>query len=317
MAVSARDWEGRVSRKLKLRDLHVLAIVVQCGGMAKAASRLAMSQPAVSEAIAALESALAVRLLDRLPRGIAPTAYAVALLKRGNVIFDELRQGMREIEFLADPTVGEVRIACPETFAAGLLPDAVDRLSRLYPKIVIRIDQPDTKSLGLQELRDRSVDVVLARCPRTLVKDDLNIESLLDDRHRVVVGTNNPLACRRRVTLKEIVKEPWILPPNSVVGELIADAFAAEGLEVPAERVNSSSIMLRNRLLATGRYVTILTDSVIRYNAREWPLKVLPIALKLSSRPLAIVTLKRRTISPAVTMLIEQLRAAAADIKRE
>lgn len=315
MSIRTREWENRVGRRLKLRDLYILSSVVLCGSMVKAASQLAMSQPTVSEAIASLESALGVRLLDRLPRGIEPTVYARALLRRGQVVFDELRQGIREIEFLADPTVGEVRIACPETFAAGLLPEAIERLSRLYPKIVICVDQPDTRSLGFQELRERSVDMVLARRPRTLKEDDLNIESLLDDRHRVVVGANNPLARRRRINLKDLVNEPWILPPNLVVGELITEAFAAHGLEVPAERVNSSSIMLRNRLLATGRYVTILTESVIHYNAKVWSLRTLPIDLQISPRPLAVVTLKHRTLNPAITLFIDQLRAVATSLQ--
>ncbi len=307
-----REWDNRVGRRLKLRDLHILSVVVSCGAMAKAAAQLAMSQPAVSAAISSIESALGVRLLDRLPRGIEPTIYARALLKRTPVVFDEIRQGIREIEFLADPATGEVRVACPETFAAGLLPDAIDRLSRRYPKIVVRVDQPDTKTLGFQELRDRSVDVVLARRPRTLKEDDLNSESLLDDRHRVVVGANNPLARRRRITLEDIASEPWILPPNQVVGELIAEAFAAKGLALPGERVNSSSIALRNRLLATGRYVTIMTDSVLYYNAKQWSLTTLPIDLHLTPRPLAVVTLKHRTLSPAIPLFIEQLRLAAA-----
>src|SRR2546425_12076877 len=109
------DWENRIGRRLRLRDLHILSTVVQWGSMAKAASHLAMSQPAVSEAIASLEAALGVRLLDRTPHGVEPTLYASALLRRGLVVFDELRQGVKEIEFLADPTVGEVRIGCIES----------------------------------------------------------------------------------------------------------------------------------------------------------------------------------------------------------
>src|SRR5690242_13883182 len=114
MASATWDWEGRIGSRIRLRDLHVLSAVVRWGSMAKAASHLAMSQSAVSESIATLESALGVRLLDRSPQGVAPTIYAEALLKRGHVVFDELRQGVKDIEFLADPTKGEVRVACPE-----------------------------------------------------------------------------------------------------------------------------------------------------------------------------------------------------------
>lgn len=86
-------WENRIGRRLRLRDLHILSVVVQWGSMAKAATHLAMSQPAVSEAIASLEATLRVRLLDRSSRGIEPTIYARALMKRGDAVFDELREG--------------------------------------------------------------------------------------------------------------------------------------------------------------------------------------------------------------------------------
>ena len=108
-----------IGRRFKLRQLYILSAVVERGSMAKAASHLAMSQPAVSEAIASLEGTLKVRLLERGSRGIEPTIYAQALLKRGTVIFDELSQGLRDIEYLADPATGEVRIGCPESLAAG------------------------------------------------------------------------------------------------------------------------------------------------------------------------------------------------------
>src|SRR5215475_8136595 len=111
MARAPADWESRIGRRVTLRDLHILMAVVRQGGMAKAASHLGTSQSVVSEAIANLEGALRVRLLDRNPRGIVPTLYAQALLKRGNAVFDELKQGVKDIEFLADPSTGEVRVA--------------------------------------------------------------------------------------------------------------------------------------------------------------------------------------------------------------
>ena len=83
MGKELQKWESRIGRRLKLRDLHILSVVVQWGSMTKAASQLAMSQPAVSELIASLEATLGVRLLDRNPRGIEATFYAHALLKRG------------------------------------------------------------------------------------------------------------------------------------------------------------------------------------------------------------------------------------------
>ena len=75
------EWESRLGRRLRVRDLYILSTVVKSGSMGKAARELAMSQPAVSEAIANLEHLLRVRLLDRSTHGVAPTIYAEALLK--------------------------------------------------------------------------------------------------------------------------------------------------------------------------------------------------------------------------------------------
>jgi DNA-binding transcriptional LysR family regulator len=306
-----QHWESRIGRRLKLRDLHVLFAVVQWGSMAKAAKHLAMSQPAVSKVIADLEDVLRVRLLDRSSRGIEPTIFAHALLKRGHVVFDELRQGIREIEFLADPTAGEVRIASQELFAAGLLPAVINQLSRRYPKVVVRVVQASTATLEFRELRERKVDLVLGRIPGAFREEDLDIEILFDDMEVVVVGARSRWARRRKVALAELVNEPWVLPPNQVVNALIAEAFKAQGLEVPQERVSAGSILLRNQLLASGRFLSVLPNIVLRHNAKQWSLKALPVDLGVKPRSIAIVTLKNRTVSPVVHLFVEQVRAVA------
>src|SRR4030095_10714447 len=122
------NWnEQRISRQLKLRDLHVLMTVARSGSMGKAANQLSVSQPAISKAIADMEAALGVRLLDRNPRGVVPTIYARALLDRGLVAFDELKQGIEHLNFLANPTTGELRIGSTIAIATGFLPAVIPR----------------------------------------------------------------------------------------------------------------------------------------------------------------------------------------------
>lgn len=309
MGAPSQQWDDRIGRRLKLRDLHILAAVVRWGSMAQAASHLAMSQPAVSESIGNLEGILRVRLLDRSSRGVAPTLYANALLRRADVVFDELRQAVGELEHLADKTVGEVRVACGDTMAAGLLPEVIDRFTRSQPGIVVRVVQANADTLDFRELRERQVDVALARTSPSSTDDDLDIEVLLDDRHRVVAGVHSPWARRRKLALSDLVGEPWIFAANHFIRELIADAFASQGLAMPQERVSANSILLRNQLLATGRFLTVLPESVLRFNARHWGLKALPIALGAKPRPASIVTLKGRTLSPVVRSFIEHVRA--------
>src|SRR4051794_10205503 len=137
--IKSADWEARIGRRMRLRDLHILSAVAQWGSMAQAAINLGMSQPSISEAIANLEGAIGVQLLERSRKGVELTMYGEALLLRSRAAFDELRQGVRDIESLSDPAAGEIRIACPETLAAGLLPAIIDRLSRKHPRIIFHV----------------------------------------------------------------------------------------------------------------------------------------------------------------------------------
>ena len=100
-------------RRLRFRDLQVFLAVVQHGSMGKAAAQLGVTQPSVSELISGLESTIGARLFDRNSEGVQPTIYGQALLKRAIASFDELRLGLRDLEYIADPTVGEIRIGCP------------------------------------------------------------------------------------------------------------------------------------------------------------------------------------------------------------
>jgi DNA-binding transcriptional LysR family regulator len=311
MTSRLQSWDNRIGRRLKLRDLHILSVVVEWGSMAKAATQLAMSQPAVSESIASLEAALGVRLLDRSARGVEPTRYAHALLKRGNVVFDELMQGVKEIEFMANPTTGEVRVASGDTAAASLLAPAIDAMSRRYPNIVVHVSQASAEPLEYPELRQRRVDLVLARMSKAFTQNDLDTETLFDDPPRVVVGASSRLARRRNVTLADLVGETWTLTSDQVIHDFIWESFHSKGIPPPKERVVASSMLLRSKLLATGRYVTVLPDSVLRYNAKQWSLKALPIDLGMSTMAVRLVTLKNRAISPVVKLFMDQVRATA------
>jgi DNA-binding transcriptional LysR family regulator len=316
MPISPSEWENRIGRRLRLRDLHILSTVVQWGSMAKAATHLHMTQPSVSEAIAHLEDALRVRLLDRSPRGIEPTIYANALLKRGLVVFDELRQGIRDIEFIADPTQGEVRVGCPESLMTGIVPAIIDRLSRRYPKIVVRITHADTSTFEFAELRGRRIDVMLGKVTEPLIDEELNVELLFEEKYVVVAGARSRWARRRKVRLAALVNEPWIfMPPDNRINSYFAEAFHAQGLDVPRESVTASSMHLRHGLLATGRYLTMMPASLLRFNAKRWSsFKVLPINLGLRPRQCVIITLKNRTLSPVVRLFIEDARAVAKSV---
>lgn len=309
------DWESQIGRRLRFRDLHVLSIVVQHGSMAKAAAQLGVAQPSVSEVIADLEHALGVRLLDRSPRGVEPTIYASALLKRSLVAFDELKQGIRDIECLADPTVGEVRIGCPESVSSSALPAIIQRLHAEYPRVLPDVDTGPTDAM-IRNLLNRTLDLVVARGRPTLadasVMDQLSVEVLFHDEVVVVAGLQNRWIRRRKVELADLANEPWISSsPGTWNQTVIADAFRALGLDSPKVALSTLSIHLRANLLATGPYISVFPLSVLRTCGDRFLLKILPVKLPPRPWPVTIVTLKHRTLSPVVKRFIDCAREVA------
>ncbi|MCP4621225.1 MAG: LysR family transcriptional regulator [Bradyrhizobium sp.] len=305
------EWSERIGRNLRPRDLHVFLTVVEEGNMAKAADRLAISRPVVSKTIAALERALDVRLLDRIARGVEPTIYGHALVKRSAAVFDELRQGVKEIEFLSNPEEGELRVGCTEVWAAGLVPAAIERLVQRYPGVKFHVEL-STAPLQFNLLRDRKCELVVARLLTDVQEVDLDIEPLFFEQLRVVAGAGNKWARRPRVGLAELIDEPWILSPFELErGSPLVDAVRALGLSVPKPRILSNSLNLRNTLLAGGRYLTLVPGSVIEFGPSKPLFKVLPVELPRWQRPLAVFRLKNRTLSPVAQLFIECIRQAA------
>ena len=167
----------RIERRLKLHDMRVLLAVVKAGSMHGAAKGLGTSQPAVSRSIADLEDALGVRLLDRSRRGVEPTHYGRAIIKRGVAVFDELRQGIKDVEFLADPTAGELRIGCTEAVAAGHGFAVMDRLMLQYPRIVFNVVTAGEAALN-RHLAERDVELVMSALSGP-VPEEFAVETLL------------------------------------------------------------------------------------------------------------------------------------------
>jgi len=312
----------RVAHRLKLRDLRLLDAVVRARSMARAAAQLNLTQPAVSKAVSELEHTLGVRLLDRSRQGIEPTPHGRALLRRGLAIFDELRQGVSELESLSDPTAGEVRVATSEPIAAGLLPVVIGQLSRRYPRLSIYVTQSPIAMLQQSapqyaDLRERKVDLVLGPVVRRVADDDLETQLLFGENLHVVAQARNPCNRRRTVTLADLIDQPWCLPAlDSLVGMRCVEAFRASGQNVPRRIVTSVSMQLQMGLVTTQNYLTMFPTSLVHFGGRRFSIKALPIELPVEPRLIGIITLKNRTISPAAKLFVQAVRETAKPIAK-
>jgi DNA-binding transcriptional LysR family regulator len=308
-------WEKNIGRRFQLRDLQVFFTVAERSSMAKAATELGVTQPSVSAVIAGLETSLGARLFDRSPQGVELTPVGRALLARGRAAFDELRQGIRDIEFLSEPDVGEVRIGCPEFIAAGFLPAVIDLLSQRHPGISLVITQVNTPTLEFRELDERRIDLILALLAvpdAQRVPHDYAAEVLFEDRLCVVAGGDSPWLGRKKIDLVELGKERWIVGLFDTPGmSWVADMFRSRGAEFPKRYVATFSLHVRNNMAATGRFIATMAESTFDRSAERYGLKMLPIKLPAPRWPVAAVTLRKRNLSPVVNLFLKCARDVA------
>jgi DNA-binding transcriptional LysR family regulator len=294
----------RIGLRMKLHDLHVLMTVVQSGSMNKAAALLNTTQPAVSRSIAELEGVVGVRLLERTARGVEATACGRALLDGGVAAFDDLRQAVKNIAFLADPTAGEVRIGCTPLLATTFVSAVIDRLSQRYPRMIFHLMTGYVDALH-RELSARKVDVLIARRFGPLAEERMDFKFLFDDPSVIAAGAQSPWARRRRIEFAELLKEPWVLPPRgSEIASIATEAFRAHGADYPRTTVVTDSPHARMSLLASGRFLTILPSFALKFAAMHPEIKVLPVRIPIDHVPTGIVSLKARILSPVAQLFI-------------
>ncbi len=303
------ERDAALARRLRLRDLHMLRVVVELGSMARAAEALALSQPAISKAIMEMERALGVPLVERSARGVAATAYGQVLAARGIAMLDELRQGIEEIRFLADPAQGEVRIGTTEPMTA-VVGAAIARLSSSYPRMRFTVDVAPTKEL-LDGVRSRALDLALTRMADAAVPPDLRMEVLFRDPLAIIVDQRSPLLRRRRIALKDLQAEPWAIPPaETFLGCFLADVFRHRGLDLPPAVVSTRSVHMWVTLVRTGRFLGFGPSAMLRFRTQYPSLAALPIALPETRRPIALVSLANRAPAPSARLFTEATRAA-------
>jgi DNA-binding transcriptional LysR family regulator len=192
-----------------------------------------------------LERVVGVPLLDRTPKGVHPTRFGNALLKRGTIILDELKQSL---EHLSDPAAGELSIGTSTPQADGIVFAVLERLSQQYPRIQVVMG-------GVLELcdqlRERRIELGCARMSGAATLEGIDEEVLFDDPLVVLAGAKNPWVRRRNIELADLVAEPWTwTSPGSFTDLLVVEAFRSRGVQAPRARIYVETTSMKIKLAA-------------------------------------------------------------------
>jgi DNA-binding transcriptional LysR family regulator len=238
-------------RRLRLRHLELLVMLGEAGTVRGTATRLSLSQPAISKMLGEIEGALGARLFERSHQGVRANALGLAAIYRARVVLNELGRIGDDLAALGDGATAVLRLGAPSVTAT--VPAAIVQLRARMPGTAVRITEGRVREL-IQRLLDGELDCVFgAITPELMAGDQLPLlqsEVLVEDQLCVLAAASNPLARRRGLRWSELRAAPWVAPPKeTLVRQAFMTAFLNEGVDPPEAAVEAMSSVTIGALL--------------------------------------------------------------------
>ena len=307
------DWFLR--SRLKMRHILLLAAIDRHKSLHKAAAALHMTQPAATRLLGDLEATLELRLFQRTARGLAPTPHGESLVRHARQMLGTLDHARAELSAISDGASGRVVMGTLLVVAPVLVPQALARFKRSCPRVTVEVREGTLATL-LPQLRGGEIDLVVGRLTTDFDSDGLHFEPCYDEPMCVVVGAHHSLAERSGLRLADLGAAAWILPlPETAYRQRIDAAFRNEGVDPPAQLVESVSILTNTMLLQETDMLGVLPYNVARHYVAAGSVRVLDVRLPEPSGPVGMITLAGLTGSPVVEPLLEALRGVAATMR--
>jgi len=307
----------RLPRRLKMGELRVFVAVLEHRSFRKAAAALHITQPAVTKAIAGMEGVLGIKLFDRRADGVEPTVHGVAFAPHAAAIFNELRSAAQALDIVSSGATGTLHIGTVPMPGVAFLPIAIRNLVKAHPDIFVSV--VEARELDLAErLRKREIELAIFRSALFSPGDDLEVEVLFDERLCVLASKDHPLAARQRVTWRELLDHPWVLPPaDSFFLNHVRRSLDQLGLELPRHVVESISIGFQYGMVLHGAMLSFGLRPQFTFSPHRNMLVQLPVDIPSITGSVCAATLRSRQGSPLARRLIEEIRSLVLERRPE
>lgn len=297
------------ARRMRLRHLEVLLTIARHGSLTAAATALDITQPAVSQWLADIEAAAGVRLFDR-GRRLRPTVYAAPLIAHAERVLQDARRTLAEVQAIRSGGSGRVRIGAMPVAAATLVPAAVLRLHAQAPGIELTLVHDIAATLWAQLERDE-LDLLVTRLDARTLGSGLPQQRLFPDQHRILCRTGHPLAGRARVTWRDAVRHPWLMPPaGTPLHQALHATFEAAGVPVPPKMLTSTSVATNVALIRGSDALGVQSGAVAADLQAQGRLVTLPLKLVHDTGDVGLVW-RDPSPGPVLAAVLQAFMAAA------
>ena len=303
-----------IRARIKTRQLLLLHALAEEGNIHRAARVLSMTQPAASKLLKDLEDVLGVELFERLPRGMRPTWYGESMIRHARVALASLSRAYDEVEALKSGRFGQVSVGAITAPGMTLLPPAVAQVKSQHPSLRVSL-QIETSDVLLERLAQDRLDMMVGRLFERHDKSGLRYEAIAEEPVSAMVRTGHPLLAAGRLSLHELVNVGWIVPSaGSVLRHRWELMFQEEGLDAPANLIETTALLFVTRMLRQSDFITVVATDVAQYYAGHGVAALLPIDLLCKMDAFGLITRTGRLLSPAADVMLRALKQAAQEI---
>jgi LysR family nitrogen assimilation transcriptional regulator len=300
---------------MDLKQLRALVTVAESGSVTRAAQLLHLVQPAISRQITSLERELGVRLFDRTPEGMRPTADGSTLVVRARRILDELERARAEMHPDRVEVAGIVTVGILGSVEHLLAGDLVTAVAAEHPGIELRLATAYSGNLQ-RWLDDGDLDMSLLYNLTTT--QSVRVLPLLHDQLWAVAPPVAELRADRPIDLATVFEQPFIMPVTGEHGlRLLIDEASLTCDVEPRITVQANTMSLQTELVRAGHGWTILPAAGIADDVAAGRLSAAPVCSPDIVRSIGLALPRTGAPSAAAqavaTQMLRLVRAAVAD----
>lgn len=297
------EWTHR----LRMRQLYLLVALYETRNVSQTADKMGVTQPGLSKWLGELERDLNVKLFKRNARGLTPTEYCTALVGHARAIIGELDRTQATIRQMSLGATGNLVVGTTPTVATGVVPQAARFFRKKFPDAYLNIIE-NRLDILLPQLLQGQVDLVITRTDQARLDAGMRCDILYPEQIRIVVGASHPLAKKRKVDWADVLRYPWVIPPQvSPIRRELEHELALAGQAAPRYRVETGSTLVIVTMLQDGNLVAPMSARLMTYFQGLKQLVPLPLPYL---REGSVGVIRRREVqeSPMLKVFMEGLR---------
>lgn len=306
-----RGFDMAILSRLRFKQLALVASLAETTNLHESARRMNLSQPGATKLLREIETTLGVTLFNRMPRGMDPTPFGLAVARHARQIIAETVRLKAEVDAMQRGETGAVRVGAIMEAVTGLLAQVFATLEEAGGGPLVNLTVTTSDRL-VAALNEGALDLGIGRPVEDVDMGNLRFEPLLPERLSIVGRAGHPLAESRGLALADLQDFGWILQPRpSPMRTAIELAFAQAELPFPTARLETSSVLMTAVTLSRSDLLAVLPASVAAFYAASGLVSEVPVNLRGLMGRYGLLRRNEDAADPAIEAIVRQICLAA------